>query len=89
MKPLSLSFGQQVDRLDSLVYIENIVNTLIIEHTESNKQNYHLNRFLSASAWSSLRHLQITSQISIGLALQLVLTKVIARAMSVFFLPGQ
>ena len=33
----------------------------------------------------SQRHLQITSQITIGLALQLVLTKVKARAMSMFF----
>ena len=43
---------------------------------------------LAASHPTTLRRHQITSQISIGLTLELVLTNVMARAMSMF-LPGQ
>ena len=61
----SLSFGQGVDRLDSLTYMENITDAYSqyfindIEHTENSvkRENCHLNRFLSASAWSSLSSL--------------------------------
>ena len=54
--------------LDSLAYIESITDAFVndIQHTENNKQgqsaNYHLNKFLSASAWSSFSSLIISAE---------------------------
>ena len=68
----SLSFGQRVDRLDSLAYIESITDAYSqyfvfdLEHTENNKQcqsaGYLLKKFLLASAWSSISFLRISAE---------------------------